>query len=121
MKTIRCTFAAGLFLAAFAAVAGEMTMMSFNVRIGCGMHDPFKLPEGGLGHLPQCAEVIRSADPDWVAIQEIDRCSQRVGLVDQTAALADFMRLPLTAEEKDSIVYKNAGRLLGIGGNRETT
>ena len=88
MKTIRCTFAAGLFLAAFAAVAGEMTMMSFNVRIGCGMHDPFKLPEGGLGHLPQCAEVIRSADPDWVAIQEIDRCSQRVGLVDQTAALA---------------------------------
>lgn len=40
---------------------------------------------------------------------------------DQTAALADFMRLPLTEEEKDSIVYKNAGRLLGIGENHETT
>ena len=79
---------------AFLAVAplcaddGEMTMMSFNVRIGCGMHDPFKLPEGGLGHLPQCAEVIKSVNPDWVAIQEIDRCSRRVGHVDQTAELA---------------------------------
>ena len=68
--------------------AGEMTMMSFNVRIGCGMHDPFRLPEGGLGHLPQCAEVIRSVSPDWVAIQEIDRSSSRVGHVDQTAELA---------------------------------
>ena len=68
--------------------AGEMTMMSFNVRIGCGLRDPFKLPEGGLGHLPQCAEVIKSVNPDWVAIQEIDRCSRRVGHVDQTAELA---------------------------------
>ena len=40
---------------------------------------------------------------------------------DQTAALADFMRLPLTKEEKASILYKNAGRLLGIGANHETT
>lgn len=68
--------------------ADEITMMSFNVRMGCGLNDPFKLPEGGLGHLPQCAEVIRAVNPDWVAIQEIDRCSLRAGHVDQTAELA---------------------------------
>ena len=41
--------------------------------------------------------------------------------VDRTAAVADFMRLPLTKEEKGSILYKNARRLLGIGANHETT
>lgn len=65
-----------------------LTMMSFNVRIGCGLGGPFSIPEGGLGHLPQCAEVIKAANPDWVAIQEIDRCTKRVGHVDQTAELA---------------------------------
>ena len=65
-----------------------LTMMSFNIRIGCGLKDPFKLPEGGLGHLPQCAEVIRRFDPDWVAVQEIDRGTKRAGHVDQTAELA---------------------------------
>ena len=68
--------------------ADEITLMSFNVRMGCGLNEPFKLPEGGLGHLPQCAEVIRAVDPDWVAIQEIDRCSLRAGHVDQPAELA---------------------------------
>ena len=66
----------------------DVTMMTFNVRIGCGLSGPFKLPEGGLGHLPQCAEVIKAANPDWVAVQEIDRCTKRVGHVDQTAELA---------------------------------
>ena len=77
--------------AAHAAPRAEtrpVTMMSFNVRMGCGLTDPFKLPEGGLGHLPQCAEVIKAANPDWVAIQEIDRNSLRAGHVDQTAELA---------------------------------
>ena len=58
-----------------AASTGEMTMMSFNVRMGCGLKDPFKLPEGGPGYLPQCAKVIKSVGPDRVALQEIDRCS----------------------------------------------
>ena len=75
-------------LAMCTAAAGEMTMMSLNIRMGCGLSDPFKLPEGGLGYLPQCAEVIKSVNPDWVAIQEIDRCSLRAGHVDQTAELA---------------------------------
>ena len=74
--------------ASVVCAGGEVTMMSFNVRMGCGLNDPFKLPEGGLGHLPQCASVIRGVDPDWVAIQEIDRCSLRAGHVDQTAELA---------------------------------
>ena len=65
-----------------------LTMMSFNVRIGCGLRDPFWLPKGSLGHLPKCAEVIRKVDPDWVAVQEIDRCSDRAGGMDQTAELA---------------------------------
>ena len=74
--------------ARLAAGAKQVTMMSFNIRIGCGLTDPFRLPEGGLGHLPKCAEVIKAANPDWVAIQEIDRKSARVGHMDQTAELA---------------------------------
>ena len=96
MKTFACAVVAGgLCLgsaqtghAAQGAEPRTVTAMSFNVRMGCGLKDPFKLPEGGLGHLPQCAEVIKAANPDWVAIQEIDRCSIRAGRVDQTAELA---------------------------------
>ena len=77
-----------MVVAMFCASAQDVTMMSFNVRMGCGLNDPFKLPEGGLGHLPQCAGVIQSVNPDWVAIQEIDRGTARAGHVDQTAELA---------------------------------
>ena len=88
-----------VFLAA-GALAQPITMMSFNIRMGCGLKDPFKIPEGGLGHLPQCAEVIRRFDPDWVAIQEIDRCSKRAGHVDQTAELARLCGLHGTFVKK---------------------
>ncbi len=70
------------------AASRPLTMMSINIRIGCGLDGPFNLPKGSLGHLPQCAEVIKAANPDWVAVQEIDRNSDRVGGVDQTAELA---------------------------------
>ena len=66
----------------------EVVAMSLNIRMGCGLKDPFKLPEGSLGYLPKCADVIRKANPDWVAIQEIDRGTDRAGHVDQTAELA---------------------------------
>lgn len=82
------------------ASSRPLTMMSFNVRIGCGLHDPFKLPKGSLGHLPQCAEVIKAANPDWVAIQEIDRCTDRVGGMDQTAALAKLCGMKGTFVKK---------------------
>lgn len=67
--------------------------MSYNIRIGCGHDDPFHLQNGALGHLPRCAEVIRSARPDVVGIQEIDRNTDRAGKVDQTAVLADLCGL----------------------------
>ena len=58
--TIMAFFVVGLLLSGMVCIAGEVTMMSFNVRMGCGLNDPFKLSEGSLGHLPQCAEVIKS-------------------------------------------------------------
>lgn len=63
-------------------------IMSYNVRMGCGHDDPFKLAKGSLGHLPEVAEVIKRFDPDVCGIQEIDKGSERAGGVDQTAALA---------------------------------
>ena len=89
-----CLTAAAVAMTAGCATEGvtpsrkPLTMMSFNIRMGCGLKDPFKIPEGGLGHLPECAEVVRRFDPDWVAIQEIDRGTKRAGHVDQTAELA---------------------------------
>ena len=68
-----------------------LTMMSLNIRMGCGLSVnpyPFKIPEGELGHLPECADMIKKVNPDWVAIQEIDRNTKRAGHVDQTAELA---------------------------------
>lgn len=66
----------------------RIRMMSFNVRMGCGLKDPFLLPKDSLGHLPECAKVINGVKPDWVAIQEIDYKTDRAGGVDQTAELA---------------------------------
>lgn len=63
-------------------------LMSFNVRMGCGHDDPFVLPKGCVGHLPQCADVIRREVPDVVGIQEVDRGTVRAGGMDQTAELA---------------------------------
>lgn len=74
--------------AASLAFAKPVTMMSYNIRIGCGLNGAFKLAPGNLGHLPQVAKVIRDVNPDWVAIQEIDSKTKRVGFVDQTAELA---------------------------------
>ena len=77
--------------AASCRTSRPLTMMSLNIRMGCGLSVnpyPFKIPEGELGHLPECAEMIRKVNPDWVAIQEIDRGTKRAGHVDQTAELA---------------------------------
>ena len=96
---IRPTCTAMLVLVAFFCssashggnTARTVTMMSLNIRMGCGLTVnpyPFRIPEGELGHLPECAEMIRKVNPDWVAIQEIDRNTKRAGHVDQTAELA---------------------------------
>ena len=80
-------------LAALCAVARPVTMMTYNVQIGAGLNDPYNFPKGSLGHLPQVAKFIREADPDWVAIQEIDRNVGRSGFVDQTQELAKMCGL----------------------------
>ena len=66
----------------------RLTIMSFNIRIGCGHDNPFKLERGSEGCLPQCAQVIRRFDPDVVGLQEVDRNSARVGFMDQTQVVA---------------------------------
>lgn len=71
-----------------ARLAHPLRLMSFNIRMGCGHNDPFNLAKGSLGHLPACAEAIRSIKPDVVGIQEVDCKSRRAGFVDQTAELA---------------------------------
>ena len=73
--------------------SGPVRFMSFNIRMGCGHDDPFQLKADSLGYLPKCAEVIRAANPDYVAIQEIDRGTERAGGVDQTEALAKLCGL----------------------------
>ena len=71
----------------------DVTVMTFNVRMGCGHDDPFVLAKGSFGYLPKCAEVIRRENPDFVAIQEIDCCTERAGGIDQTAVLAQLCGL----------------------------
>ena len=89
-----------------AAKCGEsrpITMMSLNIRMGCGLSVnpyPFKIPEGELAHLPECAEMIKKVNPDWVAVQEIDRNTKRAGHVDQTAVLAKMCGMKGTFVKK---------------------
>ncbi|MBQ3289270.1 MAG: endonuclease/exonuclease/phosphatase family protein [Kiritimatiellae bacterium] len=90
MNTKKLVVCAAVAFATAVAFAKPVTMMSYNIRIGCGLSDPFKLPPGDLGHLPQVAKVIKEVNPDWVAIQEIDSKTKRVGFVDQTKALAEL-------------------------------
>ena len=81
----------------------QVVMMSLNVRLGCGLSVnpyPFEIPEGELGHLPECADMIRRVNPDWVAIQEIDHCTKRTGHVDQTAVLANLCGMKGTFVKK---------------------
>ena len=79
---------ASLFCTGCQTAQKSVRLMSFNVRMGCGHDNPFVLPKGSLGHLPQCADVIRREAPDVVGIQEIDRRTTRAGGMDQTAELA---------------------------------
>ncbi len=70
------------------AAEEELTIVSFNIRIGCGHDGPFRVEKGTLGCLPQCAAVVKSFAPDFVGLQEVDSRSERVDGVDQTAVMA---------------------------------
>lgn len=86
-------FALVLSLTGCQTAPESIRLMSFNVRMGCGHDDPFDLESGSLGHLPQCADVIRRVGPDVVGVQEIDCKTDRAGKVDQTAELASMCGL----------------------------
>lgn len=84
----------------YSSSPNTVRLMSFNVRMGCGHDDPFELAKGSLGHLPQCADVIRGVGPDIVGIQEIDRLTDRSGGMDQAAELARLCGLEGTFVKK---------------------
>ena len=73
--------------------AKAVRLMSFNIRMGAGQEGPFEVKKGTLGFLPQCAEVVKAANPDVVGIQEIDRKTNRADGLDETAELAKLCGL----------------------------
>lgn len=58
----------------------QLRVLSYNIHHGEGV-------DGKLD-LPRIAEVIKSVQPDLVALQEVDRGTQRTNRVDQPAELA---------------------------------
>lgn len=64
---------------------GRLRVLSYNIHHGEGT-------DGALD-LERLASVITSADPDLVALQEVDDRTQRTGVVDQTAKLSELSGL----------------------------
>lgn len=62
-----------------------LRVLCYNIQHGAG--------SDGKVDLNRQAEVIRAARPDLVALQEVDRNTQRTGGVDQTAVLAKLTGL----------------------------
>nr|AYM52341.1 endonuclease/exonuclease/phosphatase family protein [Hyalangium minutum] len=75
--------------------SGELRVMTFNIQ-------------SGLRGLDKVAEVIRTAHPDIVALQEVDRGSRRAGGLDQTAVLAEQTGLPYHAHIRTTDLYGGA-------------
>ncbi len=80
-----------LLIASFAVLPNEATaqetplsirVLSYNIHHGEGTD--------GKVDLERLAAVIRSANPDLVALQEVDNRTQRTGQIDQTARLAEL-------------------------------
>lgn len=61
-------------------VKNTLRVLCYNIHHGRGTDDKVDLP--------RLARVIRSVDPDLVALQEVDNTTKRTGGVDQTAELA---------------------------------
>lgn len=64
---------------------GRLRVLCYNIHHGEGTD--------GKVDLPRIAEVIRGAEPDVVALQEVDHKTARTGGVDQTAVLAELTGL----------------------------
>jgi len=80
-----------------------LTVLSYNIHHGEGTD--------GVIDLQRIANVIRHASPDFVALQEVDRGTDRANGVDQAQLLADLLDMPAvfgTALEFDGGQYGNA-------------
>lgn len=57
----------------------ELRVLTFNIHVGIGMDNKFDLE--------RTAKVIKDLDPDFVALQEVDRFAARSGKIDHLAEL----------------------------------
>lgn len=74
-----------------AAGVRSLRVLSYNIHHGEGM-------DGKLD-LERIAEVIKSVDPDLVALQEVDKGTDRTGRVDQPAVLAELTGMHVVFEK----------------------
>ena len=74
-----------LVMAGPTAIHAQTTLRvaAYNIRHGSGMDDQVDLP--------RIAEVLRALDADVIALQEVDRNTERTGAVDQVARLAGLL------------------------------
>lgn len=103
-----------------------LRVLSYNIHHGRGTDDTIDLP--------RLARVIRSADPDLVALQEVDERTTRSGGVDEAAELARLTGLRMAFGPQIDYLGGRYGQALlarvplgpptvhelpGIGGDRE--
>lgn len=70
-----------------ATCAETVRVLTYNIHHGRGTDD--------VVNLARIARVIRSVEPDIVALQEVDENAERTGVVDQPATLARLTGLPV--------------------------
>jgi len=106
--------------------ASTLRVLSYNIHHGRGTDDTIDLP--------RLARVIRSADPDLVALQEVDERTTRSGGIDQAAELSRLTGLRMVFGPQIDYLGGRYGQALlarvpvlpptvhelpGIGGDRE--
>jgi endonuclease/exonuclease/phosphatase family metal-dependent hydrolase len=69
----------------------DLRVLSYNIHHGEGM-------DGKLD-LERIAEIIKSVDPDLVALQEVDKGTERTDRVDQPAVLAELTGMHVVFEQ----------------------
>ena len=63
----------------------EIRVVSYNIHHGEGLDDKLDLP--------RIAQVLEQANPDIIALQEVDQNTERTEKVDQTAVLAKLLKM----------------------------
>jgi len=80
LYVVACFCAIGLATAGRADVPQQLRVLTYNIHHGEGLDGKFDLP--------RIANIIKSAAPDIVALQEVDQRTARASGVDQPAELA---------------------------------